>query len=117
MKSLSKVEKKRILNLLEGITRDVASLKRKEASDVSKKSLKYLKDHKDLTNHYRRFVSPRKLTGRVVDKMKNKFYYETEYFIGEIFARQERFNNEVISYLKYLDKEVKSLKKNHRRRK
>lgn len=115
MDSLSKDEKKRILNLLESITADVASLKRREAKDVSKKSIRFLKGNKDLTNHYRKFVSPRKLTGKVIDKMKNKFYYETEYFIGEIFARQERFNNEVLSYLKYLDKEVKKLKKNQRR--
>lgn len=112
MDSLSKDQKERILNLLEKITNNVASLKRSEAKDISKKSLRFLNEHKDLTNHYRRFVSPRKVTGKAVDKMKNKFYYEVEYFIGEIFARQEHFNSEVISHLKYLDKEIKTIKKN-----
>lgn len=115
MNSLSKDQKERILNLLEKITNNVASLKRSEAKDVSKKSLRFLKENKDLTNHYRRFISPRKVTGKAVDKVKNKFYYEVEYFIGEIFARQERFNNEVISHLKYLDEELKKIKKNQKR--
>jgi hypothetical protein len=88
MNSLTDTQKKRILTLLEKISKDVALIHRKEAKE--KESKKILKDNAELLNHYRRFVSPRKILGKFIDKAKNKFYYETEYFIGEIVARQER---------------------------
>ena len=109
--SLSNTDKKRILNFLEQVSRDIALLKRKEAKDGKNILINSLKEVADLTNHYRRFVSPRKVVGKAIDKAKNKFYYETEYFIGEIVARQERFNQKVIKHLEKLEEEIKALKK------
>ncbi len=109
MNSLSDTKKKRILKLLENISSDVCALHKKQARQSHHKQL--LKDHADLVAHYRRFKSPRKIFGRFIDRAKGKFYYETEYFIGEIIARQEKFNNEVIDYLEKLEKEVKTLKR------
>jgi len=109
--SLSNIDKKRILNFLEKVSRDIALLKRSEAKDKKSVFIDSLKEEADLLNHFRRFVSPRKVVGKVIDKAKNKFYYETEYFIGEIVARQERFNQKVIKYLEKLEEEIKSLRK------
>lgn len=111
MDSLSDVQKKRILNLLNKMSKDIQILKKKESGRGKKGNLKNLDEYKDLVSHYRKFVSPRKVTGKLVDKVKNKFYYETEYFIGEIIERQEQFNREVIAYLKKLEKEIDKLKK------
>ncbi|MBN1494597.1 hypothetical protein JW911_02540 [Candidatus Peregrinibacteria bacterium] len=110
-KTLSNLDKKRILNFLEKVTRDIAALKRKETKDKKNVYINSLKEEANLLNYFRRFVSPRKVVGKVIDKAKNKFYYETEYFIGEIVARQERFNQKVIKYLEKLEAEIKSLKK------
>lgn len=110
MNSLSDTKKKRILKLLENISREVSILHKKNAKETQSK--KILEDHANLVAHYRRFKSPRKIFGKAIDKAKGKFYYETEYFIGEIVSRQEKFNSEVIEYLKRLEKEVKDLKKN-----
>jgi len=109
--SLTNIDKKRILNFLEKVSRDITLLKRKQAKDTKRVYLDSLKEEADLLNHFRRFVSPRKVVGKVIDKAKNKFYYETEYFIGEIVARQERFNQKVIKYLERLEEEIKSLRK------
>ena len=109
--SLSNLDKKRILNFLERVSRDIALLKRKEAKENKNVFINSIREEADLTNHFRRFVSPRKVVGKVIDKAKNKFYYETEYFIGEIVARQERFNQKVIKYLEKLEEEIKTLKK------
>lgn len=110
MNSLSDTKKKRILKLLEKISKDVSVLHKKNAKETQSK--KILEDHANLVAHYRRFKSPRKLVGKLIDSAKGKFYYETEYFIGEIVSRQEKFNTEVIEYLEKLDKEVQDLKKN-----
>ena len=110
MNSLSDTKKKRILKLLEKISSDVAVIHRKNAKKTQSK--KILQDHADLVSHYRRFKSPRKILGKLIDKAKGKFYYETEYFIGEIVARQEKFNSEVIEYLQKLEKEIEAIKKN-----
>ena len=108
MNSLSDTKKKRILKLLEKISEEVSVLHRKNAKEIQRK--KILKDYSTLAGHYRRFKSPRKVLGKLIDRAKGKFYYETEYFIGEIISRQEKFNIEVIEYLKYLEKEIKDLK-------
>lgn len=110
MDSLSDTKKKRILKLLEKISRDVSVLHKKNARETQGKQI--LKDHANLVAHYRKFKSPRKIAGKFIDKAKGKFYYETQYFIGEIVSRQEKFNIEVIEYLERLEKEVKSLKEN-----
>ncbi len=109
MNSLSDTQKKRILKLLEEISSDVCALHKKTAQKSQSKRI--LKDHADLAAHYRRFKSPRMVVGKLIDKAKGKFYYETEYFVGEIIARQEKFNKEVIEYLEKLEKEIKELKK------
>lgn len=108
MNSLSDTKKKRILKLLEKISKDVSILHKKNAHKTQSKRI--LKDHANLAAHYRRFKSPRKLVGKLIDRAKGKFYYETEYFLGEIITRQEKFNTEVIEYLEKLEKEVNSLK-------
>ncbi|MCD6109684.1 hypothetical protein J7J83_02915 [bacterium] len=109
MSSLSDIKKKRILKLLDKISKDIAILHKKNAKKTQSKRI--LGDNAQLTNYYRRFKSPRKILGKTIDKAKGKFYYETEYFIGEIVARQEKFNTEIIEYLEHLEKELKTLKK------
>lgn len=111
MSSLTLAEKKRLLTLLEKVSKEVNELKKKEVFAGKKVSLPKLKDHAELIRFYRRFVSPRKVVGKVVDKMKNKFYYETEYFLGEIIARQERFNNEVAGHLSAIEQDIEKIKK------
>ena len=117
MSSLSDVKKKRILKLFQSIERDIAKLKKTEKEKESSAGIHQLKKHRVLLNRYRRFVSPRKVFGGVIDKAKNKFYYETEYFIGDIIAHQEQFNTHVIKYLEKLEKEVKDLKKQMKKKK
>ncbi|MBA4336713.1 hypothetical protein C0416_02970 [bacterium] len=109
MNSLSDTKKKRILKLLERISRDVSVLHKKNAQETQSKRI--LEDHVNLVAHYRKFKSPRRVFGKIIDKVKGKFYYETEYFVGEIIARQEKFNKEVVEYIEKLEKEVKELKK------
>jgi hypothetical protein len=109
MNSLSETEKDRILKFLDKLSKDTAILHRKRVGED--RSTKVLKDNAKLTEYYRKFKSPRPVTGKIVDKAKNKFYYETEYFIGEIVARQEKFNKETIKYIEKLEKEIKKLSK------
>lgn len=45
-----------------------------------------------LSRLYRRFTSPRRLIGRFIDAVKNKFYYETQHFIGAIVDTQDQIN-------------------------
>jgi len=57
-----------------------------------KESLQYLIENHRLTPLYKRFISPRKIFGKLIDRIKNKFYYETHYFIGGIVEKQEELN-------------------------
>lgn len=109
MNSLSDTQKKRILKFLEKLSKDTVGIHDKRIGKDPK--LRELVENANITQFYRRFVSPRPFTGKVIDKAKNKFYYETEYFIGEIISRQERFNEETIKYIKRLEKEIQQLKK------
>lgn len=109
MSSLSETEKDRILKFLDKLSKDTAKIHRKRVGE--ERSTKALKSNAKLTEFYRRFKSPRPVTGKLIDKAKNKFYYETQYFIGEVVARQEKFNEETIKYIEKLEKEIKSLKK------
>ncbi len=107
MNSLSETRKKNILKFLEKLSKDIAVIHRKRVGE--KRSTKLLKENAHLTQFYRKFKSPRIVTGKIIDKAKNKFYYETEYFIGEIVQRQERFNEETIKYIEKLENEIKKL--------
>jgi hypothetical protein len=109
MDSLSDTKKKRILKFLDNLSKDIAGIHDKRIGKDT--ALRPLVENANITQFYRRFVSPRPFTGKVVDKAKNKFYYETEYFLGEIILRQERFNEETIKYIKRLEGEIKKLKK------
>ncbi|MFC1655429.1 hypothetical protein ACFL3C_01040 [Patescibacteria group bacterium] len=111
MNSLSDVQKKRILKFLEKASKDLNALKKKEALEGKEIDIDELKEHADLLRYFRRFVSPRKLTGKIVDKLKNKFYYETEYFIGDVIGRQERYNKEILSRLQQMEREINKIKK------
>jgi Mg2+ and Co2+ transporter CorA len=117
MNSLSDVKKKRILKLFQSIEKDINKLKKSEKEKEGSAGLHQLKKHRVLLNRYRRFVSPRKILGPVIDKAKNKFYYETEYFLGDVIAHQEQFNTQVIEYMEMLEKEIKDLKKQIRKKK
>lgn len=55
-------------------------------------SKKYLIGNFRLEPFYRRFISPRRIIGRLIDKVKNKFYYEIQHFIGAIISRQQELN-------------------------
>lgn len=112
MNSLSDVQKKRILKFLETVSKDLNTLKKKEALEGKQVDFDELKEHADLLRYYRRFVSPRKLTGKLIDKLKNKFYYETEYFIGDVIARQERYNKEILSRIHKMERNIEKMKKN-----
>ncbi|MFC1599722.1 hypothetical protein ACFL3T_01710 [Patescibacteria group bacterium] len=107
MSSLSETDKDRILKFLDKLSKDIAVIHRKRVK--GKGNIKLLKDNAKLSKHYRKFTSPRKVGGKLIDKAKNKFYYETEYFIGEIVQRQEKFNEETIKYIEKLEKEIKKL--------
>lgn len=109
MNSLSETEKKRILIFLDKLSKDIAVIHRKRLGTSG--STKVLKENAKLTQYYRKFKSPRPVTGKLIDKAKNKFYYETEYFVGEIIQRQEKFNEETIKYIEKLEKEIKKLSK------
>jgi hypothetical protein len=109
MSSLSETEKNRILKFLDKLSKDIAVIHRKRVRNS--RSTKLLKENAKLTGFYRKFKSPRPVSGKLIDKAKNKFYYETEYFIGEIVQRQEKFNEETIKYIEKLEKEIKKLKK------
>lgn len=111
MDSLTASQKKRFSTFLDKLSKDILSLKKKELKFGKKLDLSVLKEHADLTKYYRRFVSPRKVLGKVVDKAKSKFYYETEYFLGEIIARQEKYNKEVATQLSILENELEKIKK------
>jgi len=111
MNSLPEASKKRIFNLLEKISRDISVFKKKQVEKIQKDSLNVLRRRRVLLDRYRKFKSPRKFFGGLVDKIKGKFYYETEYFVGDLFAQQEQFNNAVIDYLENLQKEIGDLKK------
>lgn len=111
MNSLSEVQKKRIFNLLEKISKDISVFKKKQVAKVKEDKLSTLRHRRVLLDRYRRFKSPRKFFGGMIDMMKGKFYYETEHFVGDVFAQQEQFNNAIIDYLQGLQKEVQSLKK------
>jgi Mg2+ and Co2+ transporter CorA len=117
MNSVAKVPTKRILNLLESISKDLDKLKKKKDLVDKKTNLKQLEKYRVLLDKYRRFVSPRKVVGGLIDKAKNKFYYETEHFVGDIFAHQEQFNTRVVEYLERLEKELSDLKKEVRKKK
>lgn len=109
MNSLTETQKERILKFLEKLSKDIAVMHRKRVGEG--RSTKLLKENANLTRFYRKFKSPRLVSGKLIDKAKNKFYYETEYFIGEIVARQEKFNEETIKYIEKLEKEIKKLSK------
>ncbi len=109
MSSLSETDKERILKFLDKLSKDIAVIHRKRIGES--RSTKLLKENAKLTGFYRKFKSPRLVSGKLIDKAKNKFYYETEYFIGEIVARQEKFNEETINYIEKLEKEIKKLSK------
>jgi hypothetical protein len=109
MDSLSDTKKKRILKFLDNLSKDIAGIHDKRIGQDT--SMRYLVENANITQFYRRFASPRLFTGKIIDKAKDKFYYEAEYFIGEIVSRQERFNEETIKYIKRLEGEIKKLKK------
>ncbi|MBU1446652.1 hypothetical protein KKD70_05320 [Patescibacteria group bacterium] len=111
MNSLSEVQKKRIFNLLEKISHDISIFKKAQVLKGKEDKLSPLRTRRVLLDRYRRFKSPRKFFGVLIDSIKNKFYYETEHFVGDVFAQQEQFNNRVIDYLEVLEKELKVLKK------
>ncbi len=58
-----------------------------------------LRENYALNPFYRRFVSPRKLIGKLIDRIKNKFYYETHHFVGAVIDKQEQFNKDTASTL------------------
>lgn len=107
MSSLSETDKNRILKFLDKLSKDIAVIHRKRVGED--RSTKILKENAKLTHYYRKFKSPRLISGKLIDKAKDKFYYETEYFIGEIVHRQEKFNEETIKYIEKLEKEIKKL--------
>jgi len=107
MSSLSETDKDRILKFLDKLSKDIAEIHRKRVG--KSRSTKIMKENAKLTSFYRKFKSPRPLSGKLIDKAKNKFYYETEYFIGEIVNRQEKFNEETIKYIEKLEKEITKL--------
>lgn len=111
MNSLTDVQKKSMLELLEAQYKKLQKLEKNKLLLGKKVTLKKLYDHRVLLDYFRRFTSPRKFVGKFIDRVKNKFYYETEYFVGDIVARQERFNNELIEYLGKMEKEIDDLKK------
>ncbi len=113
MNSLSETEKKRILKFLDKLSKDISVIHRKRMGE--KQSKKVLKENANLTHFYRKFKSPRLVTGKLIDKAKNKFYYETEYFMGEIVRRQELFNEETIKYIEKLEKEISKLKNSRKK--
>lgn len=109
MSSLSETDKDRILKFLDKLSKDIAVIHRKRVGEG--RSTKVLKENAKLSSYYRKFKSPRAVSGKLIDKAKNKFYYETEYFIGEIVQRQEKFNEETIKYIEKLEKEIKKFSK------
>lgn len=111
MNSLPESEKERMLKFLEELSSQLKDFKQKQTGQLNQDALRKLKDTANLVAYYRRFESPRKVIGPAIDKAKNKFYYETEHFIGDIVARQEKFNQETIKYIEKLEKEIKELKK------
>jgi len=111
MNSLPESEKERMLNFLQELSGQLKEFKRVQTGQLNLDNLRKLKDTANLTGYYRRFESPRKVVGPAIDKAKNKFYYEAEHFIGDIIARQEKFNNETIRYIEKLENEIEKLKK------
>ena len=107
---MSEEEKNSILKMLEGLSEELKVFKEKQTKRLQKKGLEKLDEDAEIVNHYRRFVSPRKLTGKLVNKAKEKFYYETEHFVGGIVERQQKFNKETVKYLASLEKQIKEIK-------
>ncbi|MFC1647712.1 hypothetical protein ACFL10_01825 [Patescibacteria group bacterium] len=110
MNSLPESEKERMLNFLEELSGQLKVFKQKQTGQINQDSLRKLKDTANLVAYYRRFESPRKVIGPAIDKAKNKLYYETEHFIGDIVVRQEKFNQETIKYIAKLEKQIEELK-------
>ena len=110
MNSLTEDDKNRISKMLENLSGELKSFKVKQTKQFKKEGLDKLSEYSELVNQYRRFVSPRKVSGKIVDKAKDKFYYETEHFIGAIVERQQLFNKETIKYLSKMEKEIKAIK-------